>query len=1842
MADNELPLTGSPQPPTGGPTPSTSVAALQARADTYVAQAVPSTTPVDSVVVLPVAPPSAFDYLINELAGSPLPPPTAPPSVTTPPATPEAPATPPAPAATTAPVAPVAPVAPAAAAPVEAAQAVAERSVDPTAPLAPAPAAATATPTAQAVNRQLPGLTARNSRILSLVGQNHEEQAAEAHAEAATIAAESAPVEQTNVHEEGYGSPPHGFAERAYQVFHHDIRVYIQGVDVSNWLEGSVVITNNVGTEPNSCDITLNNALDRFVLTPDNFSGIWRLSPPGEVADYDETAKHSIYEIKNPIGNNPIDDSSGGRMWPLEYYCSIFHAMDPIRVWIRNPMDIELDEWIPMFCGYVVNVGDANDYVRHGSTITLGCKDIRHLMSKMRTNRNSVLWVQPGNELTENNTRASTIRGNEVPTAVGGGAFSPNFFEDLVVINRTMADPWSTMNLWQIIKYLTYSTTSAEGILNVTNEAELHIVEEDLNRARERLAALPANAQNTTRREQLTRFIATLESRATNGNNRAPPLTQSQPTPVNTANVASVSANQNQSIAPNPQAAVRVGPNGMVANPSHGRSRIGRITKGKTYAYPSPLALADIEVETEGATNDEVSSQNVCLANFTNIVMFGFPNRKSGPDGLVENPVIDQSTIPKYWTEAQVQEAGKWTRSNRSWAPDVQMVHVLKPKVSSAGAAVIRENHYIDGGAVNTQYQWMSRLDLLAEACEMTDYRFYVSGSGDLIFEFPMYDFYPADFSTLNRGWQQVYEFNSDLVSDSYNPESGEIVNCVIAVGGMTGYSQFAEAGSGDQSSTALSPEDQPHAIVYCPTLTGRHGVNVKTLALPRIQSVERLQQIATINMQKWFGQANNYSMEAAYRPWFGLNRVVFNAFRNRYALAESITHTIPVRESSGSPSTSFTLSYPRNLDQFGVPRFFTGGSSMPVYFGSIPARGSITSLVTALQLHSSSFRDLLQRVQSEQAAGGISDITHDELIRYQTTNRAPFPQSADFYNVVQAISIEYQNLTLDAAGGSAAAFVRRAEDIQNRILDLQTDTGLSQNERAFRMEQLERQLEQVTTQINAIQATTNTDATGGVPLYGRSGIRRPEDDSQPDNGAGDTSIALCDLDRYRWSSPLGKNRTEFPRQIVSEYSDSHPGVDYLAVPGESVYAVADGHVSAVRNNRTYGKVVVINHGTVYSAYAPVNASVSVGNPVRRNQIIGTVGTSAESTNFGSVLLHFVLMSDAPEVPTEPADTSSSGFFVPPTVYPLKRPIRFYLGHPFLERRGSGIHGGVDLGCEANHIVLAPVTGTIKHVYINHAQIGYGIAIKDAQGGLHGLFHFSTAVDQQALGLAGKMGLPNADGTCTSTAVVEVIAGTPVGRSGGTGNAHGAVHLHYQVELSRSGPGNDAIVTRVDIGPRLAALYGKDANHWEINPAPCRFEANNVYDKNSGAHQNPPRLPADAIESPVVGKTVAQIYAALRVNDPAYQEPETLATGMKYFNTAVGPSDPYGVPFRPNQSGLANSNELSFAIVGDKYATSNSLLRKKLETSIAQGLNRTNLSLDPHGNIHSSIALWGADPNDAATRRHVSDREMNSSKLIEYASQYKIILVSLTGIEYNAADMTVARVHQIDELLSSSGAYVFWLTHKALSTRVRAVRGSTTAPNRTIQQLVAAGVPLAEADIHLASRARILAAIPPDRVIDGSTLQPTDIVRINRRPGWDSHGNYTSVGANNTAPQMASDLVSKLHAIAARVNTTAIPVEANAWVDAQPPEDCPPERQRLLASTTTAPPIPGSPQMLIVTPDEQAEVTPNPAAVPATAAQRREARNRNRRLQQARQHQGTPTQIPTTVTTPATPATGNR
>ena len=77
-----------------------------------------------------------------------------------------------------------------------------------------------------------------------------------------------------------------------------------------------------------------------------------------------------------------------------------------------------------------------------------------------------------------------------------------------------------------------------------------------------------------------------------------------------------------------------------------------------------------------------------------------------------------------------------------------------------------------------------------------------------------------------------------------------------------------------------------------------------------------------------------------------------------------------------------------------------------------------------------------------------------------------------------------------------------------------------------------------------------------------------------------------------------------------------HNGVDYAAKVGDSVYAAADGTVTAVGNYTTLGQVVVITHGKVNGA--PVSTwylynselKVQVGQSVKRNDLIALAGAT--------------------------------------------------------------------------------------------------------------------------------------------------------------------------------------------------------------------------------------------------------------------------------------------------------------------------------------------------------------------------------------------------------------------------------------------------------------------------------------------------------------------------------------------------------------------------------------------------------------------------------------------------------
>lgn len=93
----------------------------------------------------------------------------------------------------------------------------------------------------------------------------------------------------------------------------------------------------------------------------------------------------------------------------------------------------------------------------------------------------------------------------------------------------------------------------------------------------------------------------------------------------------------------------------------------------------------------------------------------------------------------------------------------------------------------------------------------------------------------------------------------------------------------------------------------------------------------------------------------------------------------------------------------------------------------------------------------------------------------------------------------------------------------------------------------------------------------------------------------------------------------------------SHKGIDYAAEEGTAVCAVWDGKVSKVEKNKIWGYTVEIKHsGNVYSIYKNLNRKIEVkeGQAVTKNQILGTVGSSASVESHDPPHLHFEMRQD--------------------------------------------------------------------------------------------------------------------------------------------------------------------------------------------------------------------------------------------------------------------------------------------------------------------------------------------------------------------------------------------------------------------------------------------------------------------------------------------------------------------------------------------------------------------------------------------------------------------------------------
>lgn len=832
-----------------------------------------------------------------------------------------------------------------------------------------------------------------------------------------------------------------------YQVLYHDFIVYIQGADVTPYIQGSLSITMGVNDTTNQCSFTLANTGDIFTITPENVAGKWRLSPGEPFSEY---AKKQIYDFKIDENRNPFDMKSGGRRWDLMQFGCIFHRQDPIRVWVHHPGD-EGDFWFPVFTGYLTGKGLSNDYTNLVSSMQITAVDIRDLMRGMRVQRNTVL----SGEVREQ-------------TELGVLASGQN-----VAVRRDVATLGRNSPLFQ------------EAVQEIHSAAQARNGQAPLSRE-EKLQRCNAALLRATRGATGIRLLGDLFRDYIPGETTSYTFAWAglSFTQISHAlTVGGTAAVEHHAVNKN---GVNQDPARVQATAGNDSSRgaltesVGRFREGLTYLYPNP---------TPDRRRTSEDANKAILEHWYRLCLFGSPIRRDCDESNILTRLAPSVALQdcRFWTEAEVRSAGRMTQTDGVWAPDMQLVHWLLPRQGDGTNSTTRVDgtKYQKAGttrsttglfeltvlgnggnhATNVQREFTDRLSfLLQEVMSVIDYRLWVTGNGDIVFEFPMYDFNPEDFGIF----RSVLEVDKHLLQDDHDDEHGEYNTVVLVSGSYTGYNV---GGTTNTGSPNLKP---PTGIAMSLALAARRGFRIdRGHTYNYIRDKDKLDKIALILLQKQIMEASSFSMSFASRVFITPNRPLHDKHIERIGLATSVTNTWDV---FGEATTAVDLIGSRGLDIYGVRRSLTGGRALPISFAEIPGANGADTI--------RSRRDLSTRVSILFKDGLTADeivfgrIAGNQLIPRPLTPGAPQPEprSTSTFHVESLREVQAA-LSLGHPGGG----IFSVEEYRQRLRLGQTVSAAEILNRAVAYEGLGRSDEALNV-VGGIQTARDQEQEGANP----------------------------------------------------------------------------------------------------------------------------------------------------------------------------------------------------------------------------------------------------------------------------------------------------------------------------------------------------------------------------------------------------------------------------------------------------------------------------------------------------------------------------------------------------------------------------------------------------------------------------------------------------------------------------------------------------------------------------------------------------------------------------------------
>ena len=269
---------------------------------------------------------------------------------------------------------------------------------------------------------------------------------------------------------------------------------------------------------------------------------------------------------------------------------------------------------------------------------------------------------------------------------------------------------------------------------------------------------------------------------------------------------------------------------------------------------------------------------------------------------------------------------GEGTTATGNYSPDSSLVHFLFP---ASGAPTANLVEYSFDAQVNAKADWATRLDLIRKICKSIDYEFYVTGYGDLVFEFPMYDFLPSHYgNTFNK----VYTFDQHMVSDNINDEGGDPISGLVIQSSFL-MAEFDKQAASSNTNTGVANSAELKRTIYSNVMASRIGVHIETQSVPGVRDQNRLAQLGLIEFAKRVSNFDRFDMVTSYRPFLTINRPIYYLTKKRIGIAQTVSYSWKIR---GEVDTSISLGFTRKQESDGAFRFITGGEATPISYNTI------------------------------------------------------------------------------------------------------------------------------------------------------------------------------------------------------------------------------------------------------------------------------------------------------------------------------------------------------------------------------------------------------------------------------------------------------------------------------------------------------------------------------------------------------------------------------------------------------------------------------------------------------------------------------------------------------------------------------------------------------------------------------------------------------------------------------------------------------------------------------------------------------------------------------------------